>query len=113
MEHALSEELEARIDEQLGYPTHDPHGDPIPNAELELTEPEVRPLSELRAGERATVRRVPDGDSDLLRTSRVSTSSRGARRAPQRSAVRRTGHDPFGRDEHAISRELAGLIGVG
>jgi DtxR family Mn-dependent transcriptional regulator len=34
LEHALSEELEARIDESLGYPTHDPHGDPIPAADL-------------------------------------------------------------------------------
>src|SRR5919108_3118227 len=36
LEHALSEELEARIDESLGFPTHDPHGDPIPDAELNL-----------------------------------------------------------------------------
>ena len=35
LEHVLSEELEARIDKALGYPTHDPHGDPIPNADLE------------------------------------------------------------------------------
>jgi DtxR family Mn-dependent transcriptional regulator len=28
LEHVLSEELEARIDEKLGFPTHDPHGDP-------------------------------------------------------------------------------------
>ena len=35
LEHALSEELEERIDRALGYPTHDPHGDPIPNADLE------------------------------------------------------------------------------
>ena len=35
LEHALSEELEARIDRALGFPTHDPHGDPIPNAKLE------------------------------------------------------------------------------
>jgi DtxR family Mn-dependent transcriptional regulator len=35
LEHVLSEELEARIDETLGYPTHDPHGDPIPDANLE------------------------------------------------------------------------------
>src|SRR6266496_3771602 len=34
LEHALSEELEQRIDKVLGYPTHDPHGDPIPNADL-------------------------------------------------------------------------------
>src|SRR2546423_2457588 len=35
IEHVLSEELEARIDRALGFPTHDPHGDPIPNADLE------------------------------------------------------------------------------
>jgi DtxR family Mn-dependent transcriptional regulator len=35
LEHVISEELEARIDRALGYPTHDPHGDPIPNADLE------------------------------------------------------------------------------
>ena len=35
LEHALSEELEERIDRALGFPTHDPHGDPIPDANLE------------------------------------------------------------------------------
>ncbi len=35
LEHVLSEELESRIDKALGFPTHDPHGDPIPNANLE------------------------------------------------------------------------------
>ena len=34
LEHVLSEELEGRIDQALGYPTHDPHGDPIPDADL-------------------------------------------------------------------------------
>jgi DtxR family Mn-dependent transcriptional regulator len=35
LEHALSDELEERIDRVLGFPTHDPHGDPIPDANLE------------------------------------------------------------------------------
>jgi DtxR family Mn-dependent transcriptional regulator len=35
LEHVISEELEERIDQALGYPTHDPHGDPIPDANLE------------------------------------------------------------------------------
>jgi len=35
LEHAISEELEERIDRALGFPTHDPHGDPIPDANLE------------------------------------------------------------------------------
>ena len=43
LEHALSEELEARIDETLGFPTHDPHGDPIPNRNLEWPEQEPVP----------------------------------------------------------------------
>ena len=34
LEHVISEELEERIDKALGYPTHDPHGDPIPDAKL-------------------------------------------------------------------------------
>jgi DtxR family Mn-dependent transcriptional regulator len=34
LEHVISEELEARIDRVLGFPTHDPHGDPIPDADL-------------------------------------------------------------------------------
>ena len=38
LEHVLSEELEALIADKLGHPTHDPHGDPIPSADLELIE---------------------------------------------------------------------------
>jgi len=34
LEHVISEELEQRIDQVLGFPTHDPHGDPIPDANL-------------------------------------------------------------------------------
>ena len=40
LEHVISEELEERIDRALGYPTHDPHGDPIPDANLEWPEAE-------------------------------------------------------------------------
>ncbi|HWB21565.1 MAG TPA: metal-dependent transcriptional regulator [Gaiellaceae bacterium] len=35
LEHVISEELEARIDSALGYPMRDPHGEPIPDANLE------------------------------------------------------------------------------
>jgi len=42
LEHAISEELEARIDRALGFPTHDPHGDPIPDANLEWPETAAR-----------------------------------------------------------------------
>src|SRR4051812_39701669 len=39
LEHALSEELEQRIDKALGFPTHGPHGDPIPDANLRWPQP--------------------------------------------------------------------------
>src|SRR5919198_4399977 len=51
LEHALSEELEARIDASLGYPTHDPHGDPIPDADLNLDQSRLRVLHDLEPGE--------------------------------------------------------------
>src|SRR5438128_10035054 len=37
LEHVVSERLIDRIDEMLGHPTHDPHGDPIPNTDGTLT----------------------------------------------------------------------------
>jgi DtxR family Mn-dependent transcriptional regulator len=113
LEHALSEELEAHIDRTLGYPTHDPHGDPIPDANLRIAEGGVRPLALLATGDEATIRRVPDGDRDLLRYLSKLRLTPGRR-------VRVTGIEPFGgpvtvavgKSRHPISRELAGLIGV-
>ena len=67
LEHYLSDEVEARIDAALGYPTRDPHGDPIPTAELVLETGERRTLVDVAAGDGAVVRRVPDSDPELLR----------------------------------------------
>ena len=67
LEHVLSDELERRIDEALGFPTHDPHGDPIPDAELNLERSTLRSLAALEPGEEATVRRVPSDDAEILR----------------------------------------------
>jgi DtxR family transcriptional regulator, Mn-dependent transcriptional regulator len=113
LEHVLSEELEARIDEQLGYPTHDPHGHPIPDAGLKVDRSRLRSLDALEPGEEATVKRVPDGDADLLRYLAKLALLPGGRVTMRRS-------EPFGGPltvlvsgkEHAISRELAGQIGV-
>jgi len=67
LEHYLSEDLESRIDAALGHPTHDPHGDPIPTAALELVADDSRWLTEVADGTEAVVSRVPDGDPELLR----------------------------------------------
>ena len=67
LEHVLSEDLEARIAAKLGNPTHDPHGDPIPSAELVIDESNTRSLSDLQAGDRGVFVRVSDADPAMLR----------------------------------------------
>jgi len=67
LEHVISEEFEDRIDAFLGYPTRDPHGDPIPTKEGHLDSVRHDPLSSLRPGESGVVRRVTDGDPAMLR----------------------------------------------
>lgn len=110
LEHVLSEELEARIDSALGYPTHDPHGDPIPDAGLKLeTERELRPLSALEPGEEATVLRVPDDDELLPQLS-------GLGLVPGRRVTLKTRHPltvSIDGSDQVISRKLADAVGVG
>lgn len=67
LEHVLSEELEALIARKLGHPTHDPHGDPIPTAELDIDEGSTIALQSLAPGDRGVVRRVSDSDPEMLR----------------------------------------------
>ena len=67
LEHVLSEEVEALIAAKLGDPTVDPHGDPIPSADLELQERGSRSLDSLQAGDRGVFVRVSDTDPEMLR----------------------------------------------
>ena len=67
LEHVLSEYLEGRIAAKLGHPTHDPHGDPIPSASLELPIEETSRLSDLQPGDSGKFVRVSDSDPAMLR----------------------------------------------
>ena len=67
LEHAVSDRLIDRIDEMLGRPSADPHGDPIPGPEGTLSRPEYDTLLTCPVGEAVTVRRVSDQDSEFLR----------------------------------------------
>jgi DtxR family transcriptional regulator, Mn-dependent transcriptional regulator len=67
LEHVLSEDLEARIAAKLGNPTHDPHGDPIPDAKLHIDESTTRSLADLQPGDRGRFVRVSDADPAMLR----------------------------------------------
>ena len=67
LEHVISEDLEARIAAKLGHPTHDPHGDPIPDADLVIDEGRTRSLGDLDVGDRGRFVRVSDADPEMLR----------------------------------------------
>lgn len=65
LEHVISDRLLDRIDAMLGEPTHDPHGDPIPDRRGVIAKDSAVPLGEAGAG-RYRVVRVSDGDPALL-----------------------------------------------
>ena len=67
LEHHISEEFEARIDQLLNYPSHDPHGDPIPSRDGRITAVSGKPLAECEANDVVVVVRVRDRDPEMLR----------------------------------------------
>ena len=67
LEHAVSERLIQRMDEMLGFPSVDPHGDPIPNAEGGVAERAYVSLLECPLGSSVRVARVADQDAGFLR----------------------------------------------
>jgi DtxR family Mn-dependent transcriptional regulator len=67
LEHVVSERLIERIDEMLGRPTHDPHGDPIPTAEGQITPRHLESLLTCPVGRALKVTRIADQDPAFLR----------------------------------------------
>jgi DtxR family Mn-dependent transcriptional regulator len=63
----MSPLLEKRIDAALGHPKFDPHGDPIPDNNLEIPEVESIALTDMDIGSGALVTRVPNEDPEVLR----------------------------------------------
>jgi DtxR family Mn-dependent transcriptional regulator len=67
LEHAVSARVLEKIDEFLGYPTVDPHGDPIPSASGEIVMPSMIPLSNCKSGQSIRVGRIIDQSRSFLR----------------------------------------------
>lgn len=59
-EHFLSEAEVDRLDQRLGKPRYDPHGDPIPTSSGELVLPSGRPLASLDPGDEAVITHLED-----------------------------------------------------
>ncbi|MDM4763558.1 metal-dependent transcriptional regulator [Galbitalea sp. SE-J8] len=67
LEHALPDRMLDAIDDQLGRPAADPHGDPIPTREGRVTVPDAVLLADADGGIRGTIVRISDRDPAVLR----------------------------------------------
>ncbi len=67
LEHAVSDTLVDRIDEMLGYPETDPHGDPIPDQEGVVKRLDCLTLLNCPLRTSLTIIRISDQDPDFLR----------------------------------------------
>jgi DtxR family Mn-dependent transcriptional regulator len=113
LEHVLSEELEALIADKLGNPTHDPHGDPIPTADLVIEERPTEPLCDQQPGSRGCFVRVSDSDPAMLRY----LGERGIAPGADYEVVDRQPFDGpifvrFGERVHALGGTLAAAMRV-
>ncbi len=119
LEHVLSEDLEELIAAKLGHPTVDPHGDPIPSAELELEERATNRMESLQPGDQGLFVRVSDSDPEMLRYLADCGIAPGDRfRVRDRQPfggplfVRFLHAETGGEHEHAIGGRLAGAMRV-
>jgi DtxR family transcriptional regulator, Mn-dependent transcriptional regulator len=113
LEHVLSEDLEELIAAKLGHPTVDPHGDPIPSADLELEERPSESMESLTAGDVGVFVRISDSDPEMLRYLAGCGVSPGDRFAVrERQPFGGPLFVQFGEREHAIGGRLAHAMRV-
>ena len=67
LEHVLSEELEEVLDKSLGFPTLDPHGDPIPSKEGNIRKLSEKKLFEAEEGVEVSITRVGQENNEILK----------------------------------------------
>lgn len=67
LEHVISPLFEERLAMLLGQPEFDPHGDPIPDADLNLPPTPFTELAKLEEGDQAIVRRIRRDEPEMLR----------------------------------------------
>ncbi|MCB0061058.1 MAG: metal-dependent transcriptional regulator [Caldilineaceae bacterium] len=67
LQHAISSYFEDRMDELCNYPTHCPHGDPIPRKDGTMPTDTLLSVVELQPGQQGELRRVGSTDARVLR----------------------------------------------
>lgn len=113
LEHGFSKEVTDSLDTTLGKPRTCPHGNPIPSETGEIVEEEAVPLSELRPGEKASVSRVTEEETEILQYlatlglmpgAQVVVEAKAPFNGPLMIKVRSA--------SYALSRDVAALIWV-
>ena len=66
LEHVISDQVLEKIDDLLGHPQYDPHGDPIPSHSGQLQERDLQNLVNCELGKQSVVARVLDQEADFL-----------------------------------------------
>jgi DtxR family Mn-dependent transcriptional regulator len=113
MEHAVSDSLIDRIDDYLGHPSTDPHGDPIPKADGTMAAAADRPLVECLAGDRFRIARVIDQSPDFLRhLSQIGLAIGVQGSLLANDAARDSLTVRLGSDEKTLSRGVAAKLMV-
>lgn len=108
LEHSTSERLEQRIDEILGYPSRDPHGDVIPTAEGKIRDSNQRSLADVRPGTTATISRVSDANPEILQyASKFGITPRKKIRVTERMDFDGSLRVEVGGKEQFVSAKLA------
>lgn len=109
----ITEAFEDRMDVVAGFPTHCPHGDPIPTKDGRMADTHDQPLLEAPVGAAGVLRRVKTDDSEKLRYLAQLGLVPGV-------ALRVVGRAPFngplriraGAAEHVLGTELAQALRV-
>jgi len=117
LEHHISEEFETKLEELLDYPTHDPHGHPIPARDGTVAEVRALPLAHVEAGTTVQVHHLEDADPKLLHhledlglmpRTRVDVEER----APFDGPLTLTVHTPDGPRTEVVGRTVAAAVFV-
>jgi len=116
LEHAASDHLVERMAAALQFPSHDPHGAPIPTSAGEIEETDPSTLADASPGSRLRIRAVRDEDPTRLRSMEAKGLRPGARiriegeqLEPDQVSIRLDGGDGPCR---TVRRELAERVYV-
>ena len=117
LEHAVSDELIEHIAVKLGNPEVDPHGDPIPTADGQVSMPKTKLLDQIEPGTVGTIARVWDTDSDLLRYLTENGMTLGSRieiveRKPFGGPLVVRVGEPADAETHFVGDEIAAALSI-